>query len=173
MALTVEDGTIVSGADSYGSEAGFAAYATSMNWTLGGDATSQEADMRRAAAYLDRTYKWIGIRSDAAQNMQWPRYYEELVEGYPLDSSTIPDAIVTAQYEIAWIFNQGNDLFAYDTTAAVKRLREKVGQIEVETEYATDSSVESRLLSVEGLLRPYITGGSPGSTFGQVTVLRS
>ena len=173
MALTVEDGSIVAGADSYGDEAGFTAWAASLNLTLAGDASSQEADMRRAGQYLDRQYQFIGVRVDADQEMQWPRLIEDYVEGFSVPSNAIPSAIVDAQYEIAWLLNQGNDLFAYSSGAATRREKVKAGPVEVDTEYAASSTTESRLLGVEGLLRPYLIGGLPGQNTAIVPLRRN
>lgn len=171
MALIVEDGSIVANADSYVSEADFTAYAASLGWTV--NAGTQEADLRRAAMYLDRQYQWVGWRVDIAQTMQWPRHVDVLIDGFSVASDSIPDAIKKAQMEIAYLFNQGEDLFAYASGAPVKRKREKVEGIEEETEYFASSSVQARILSVEGLLRDYVVGGQPGATMKTVPFLRN
>ena len=172
MALMVEDGSIVANADSYATVADWTTYATSMGWTLTGDAASQEADMRRSYAFLNREYTYLGRRTDAAQTGQFPRFFDEPIDGFSVASDSIPTPIIEAQYEIAWLFNQGNDLFAYTSGAAVKRKKEKVDVIEEETEYFTGSDVQARILAVEGLLRPYISGSQPGQNSGNIPLVR-
>ena len=173
MALTVEDGTIVAGADSYASQADFSAYAALMGLTLTGDAASQEIDMRRAGAYLDRQFTFVGRPVNRDQTMEWPRYYEDEIEGVSLPTNEVPVEIVQAQYEIAYLFNSGNDLFAYTSGAAVKKTKVVAGPVSSETEYEGASDVQSRTIAVEGLLDSFITGGTPGAESGVAIVRRA
>lgn len=156
-------------ADSYGTLAGLIAYATSMGWTLAGDEDSQNADMRRAAAYLDRESDYVGQRVNETQALGWPRYCSMTdVDGFAIPYDEIPTPIIKAQYEVAYLFNQGNDLLAFTSGAAIKRETKKLDVLEKTTEYETASDTQPRVLAIEGLLRGYITNASQGQTSGMI-----
>lgn len=160
-------------ADSYASVADWQAYATSMGWTLSGDTDTFEANLRRATAYLDRIYRWVGRRADDDQALAWPRIVWDTDEdGYAIPSDEIPAGIVNATYELAYLENQGNDLLSYTDGAAIKRRKVKAGPVESETEYLAGSSVESRVVAIEGLIRPYLSGGQVGADTQNIPLVR-
>ena len=160
-------------ADSYGELADFETYATSMAWPLTGTEVAKEANLRRAAMFLDREYDWLGTRVSSTQARAWPRYVASTdKDGYAIASDTIPQAIIEAQFELAYLENRGNDLLAYVSGAAVKKTRVKVGPIDEETEYREDSGTEGRIRAVEGLVRQYLSGALPGSDSGSVRLVR-
>jgi hypothetical protein len=134
MAITVEDGTIVTGAESYVSAATATTYHTNRGntaWT-GADAV-KEAALRRAATYLDGRYRlrWKGARVyPLTQAMEWPRAGVETEDGQALDITTIPQRLKDAQCELALRALSGP--LADDLNASVRR--EKVDVLE--TEYA-------------------------------------
>jgi hypothetical protein len=150
VALTVEDGTIVTGAESYISASDATTYHTNRGntaWT-GTDAV-KEAALRRAAAYLDGHYRkrWKGARVyPLTQAMEWPRagvevvdeqvyydtppsFYDSEYSGF-LAITTIPQRLKDAQCELALRALSGP--LADDLSASVRR--EKVDVLE--TEYA-------------------------------------
>lgn len=77
MSLIVEDGTGLSGAESYVSVADCVTYATNHGLTFPGtDATASEAALRRATAAIDNRYRlrFTGYRTHRrAQALEWPR----------------------------------------------------------------------------------------------------
>lgn len=110
MALIVEDGTVVSGAESYISVADADTYWAKRNNSTWASAstTEKEAALRHACKYLDQQYSWIGSRIEAFQPLNWPRVLdipqstswlniEVLVEGI----YTVPTALKDAQCELA------------------------------------------------------------------------
>ena len=165
MALTVEDGTIKSGAESYISASDATTYHTNRGntaWT-GTDAV-KEAALRRAAAFLDGRYRkrWKGVRtSPTTQAMEWPRTGVRLVDeftgdwppsqydsenyGY-LESDTIPQRLKDAQCELALRALAGE--LAPDYNGSV--IREKVDVLE--TEYAPGSSPGAKTYQLIDLL---------------------
>lgn len=160
-------------ADSYGEHADFATYAANMGWSLAGDTTSQEANLRRATMFLDREYVWLGYKAAQTQALAWPRVVSELdPDGYTIPSDAIPQPIINAQFELAYLENQGNDLLAFLSGAEVKREKVKAGPVESETEYATGSAAEARIRSVEGLLRGYVNAAQPGADTATVRLAR-
>jgi hypothetical protein len=148
VALTVETGAIVTGAESYISAADATTYHTARGNTLwtGTDAV-KEAALRRAAAYLDGHYRkrWKGQKVyPLTQAMEWPRagvkvvdeqiyydvppsFYDSEYSGF-LAITTIPQRLKDAQCELALRALSGD--LAADATAGVKR--EKIDVIETE-----------------------------------------
>lgn len=156
-------------ADSYGDEAGFTAYATSMGWTLLGDADFQEANMRRAAAYLDREYVFVGWRVTNTQEMSWPRYSDVLgPDGFAIPYDEIPGVIIKAQYEVAYLFNQGEDPLAFVAGPSIKKETKKLDVLEKTVEYENGSDTQPRIIAIEGLLRGYITSTETGKSSGMI-----
>lgn len=131
MALTIEDGTIVAGAESYVSASDATTYHTARGniaWT-GTDAV-KEAALLKAAAYLDGHYctRFKGIKlSPVDQSLQWPRIFVS-IDGYALPTDTIPQRLKDAQCELALIA-LSSDL-APNVSAGIKR--EKVDVLETE-----------------------------------------
>lgn len=147
-------------ADSYGTLAEFQAYAASQGWTLTADTATQEVHLRRATAYLDRTYRFKGLRVERNQALEWPRYVDEFDDsGFVIPSDEIPQKIKNAQFELAWVAHGGTDLLATVTSGAVKVQRERVGPLESETEYFGNLT-RPAYPAVAGLLREYIRGSS-------------
>jgi hypothetical protein len=115
MALTVEDGTIKEGAESYVTVADADTYHTNRLNAAWGTATTpaKEAALRKATSYIDWKYvtRWKGQRVFPAQPLMWPRNYvlqfeEEAFIGYAnqpvyINSSTIPQCLKDAACEAA------------------------------------------------------------------------
>lgn len=104
MALTVEDGSVVTGADSYVSEADFVTYGADHG--LSGVATAttaeREAALRRATRDVDDR-RWTGyLLSNAwVERLAWPRSGVIDAHGRTVPSSTIPQAVIDATCERA------------------------------------------------------------------------
>jgi hypothetical protein len=131
----------------------------------GGD----EVSLRRAAQYLDRRFQFFGYKQYETQARAWPRITGQIVDGWPIDADTIPQAIKHSQFEAAYAFEvEGLDPLAALTTGTVKRTRSKAGPVETETEYEMGRSTP-RLVAIEGLLRGYVMGGVGGA---QVRLVR-
>lgn len=105
MALIVEDGTLVSGAEAYISVADADTYFTDRGspttWT-GATTGQKEAALKYAAQYMDLRYRFNGCLQDTTQALSFPRtsfynYDGRLLAG----SGVIPDAIKNANAELA------------------------------------------------------------------------
>ena len=131
MALIVETGAIIAGAESYVSAADATTYHSNRGntaWT-GTDAV-KEAALIRAAAHLDGYYcnRFKGLKvNPKSQPMQWPRNYV-LIDGQAIDSDVIPQRIKDAQCELALIALSAD--LAPAVSAGIKR--EKVDVLETE-----------------------------------------
>lgn len=158
MALDTTIGGTAS--DSYVTLAEYEAYVASQGLTpLSGNDASHEAELRRAAVVIDDSYSFIGLKQYQFQARAWPRLVRQLVDDWPIDPDTIPDAIKRAQMEMAWLIHTGVDPFA-TYNGAIKRERVKVDVIEEETEY-TGGKGRPAFTGVERILRPYLSAG-PG-----------
>jgi hypothetical protein len=157
MALDVTIGGTAS--DSYVTLAEYEAYVTAQGLTpLSGNDVSHEAELRRAAVVLDSTYSFIGLQQYQFQARAWPRLVRQLVDDWPINPDTIPDAIKRAQMEMAYLIHGGADPFAtFD--GAVKRERKKGDVLEKETEY-TGGKGRPMFTGVDRILRDYITSGA-------------
>ena len=102
MALTVEDGTNVTGADCYADLASCVAYAESVyGGSLTGSTANKEAAIRRAVNYLEGL-KWKGARTNGrSQSLAWPRKDMIDAEGNVIAEDEIPDELIKAQHELA------------------------------------------------------------------------
>ena len=131
MALVVEDGSVVAGANTYVTLAEFKAWADDRGITYGTDAAVTQ-QIYRAMDYFERL-QFIGNKANENQPLQWPRT-EALIDGYYADATEIPAPVKTALYESIVVEAAGNsELDVLDR----KTIPEKIGDIEVQ--YADNS----------------------------------
>lgn len=72
MALIIEDGTIVAGADSFATAAELVTYATNFGVTIPATQAAQEVLLRRAALQM-AAMSWKGDFVEVDQPLSWPR----------------------------------------------------------------------------------------------------
>lgn len=126
MALIVEDGSIVVGANSYVSAAEIAAYAAARGIVLPDDGV--DALAVEAFDYIESFGpKFAGEKVTPNQRTQWPRK-GVVVDGYYLPLNEIPWQLKNAQIQAA-IEASTTELFS-NPSSGVKR--EKIDVIEVE-----------------------------------------
>jgi hypothetical protein len=152
--------TTIGGAssDSYGTLAGYEAYAAARGLTLEVTDALNEINLRSAASGLDRKYSFVGMKQYQFQSLSWPRLVNDLVDDWPVDPDTIPNDIISAQFEFAYLLQGGLNPFATieksNTSESIK-----VGPITISGDTLPTST--PRLVALEGLLRGYIKSG-PG-----------
>lgn len=134
MALTLEDGTGVSGADSYRSQANIEAYADAhgISRTLWDAATTAQKDAwaRDGALVLDSKWHRLfpGIQTKLDQGLLWPRFDALDKEGFLRPSDTVPVEIADAQSRLTLLASNGTDIKADVATAtAIEELRAASG----------------------------------------------
>lgn len=99
MALTVEDGSVVAGANSYASILTINDYhSLRSNTTWTGTDAAKEAAILRAMTYIESLY-WHGVRANRIQPLEWPRGYVVDRDGYAIDSDVVPSQVVHALAE--------------------------------------------------------------------------
>lgn len=111
MSLIVEDGSIVTNANTYISLANaktfledfYGEYDTEAAAFLGFGTSRQELILRRAAYDLDRRYRkqWKGFKRVQDQALDWPRVDVADEDDYDVPEDSIPRRLQRAQLEIA------------------------------------------------------------------------
>lgn len=152
MALIVEDGSIVSGAESLCSVATADAYFSKRGnaaWALLAT-PAKEQSLRKATDYMGR-YSWKGLIVAESQALDWPRT-GVVVRGYEIDYTSVPDAIKAACAELA--VRAAVSPLLEDEERMVRS--EQVGPIAVTYEpYAPQAK---KYPAVDKLLAPYLSG---------------
>lgn len=138
MAITVEDGSTVTDANSYVSLADFRAYASVRGVSLPVDDAEAEAILIKAMDYLESfADRFIGERVNRDQALSWPRS-DVTIEGFSWSVTEIPRQVRNAQLALGIEINDGNDPF--NPPDALPVVREKVDAIEVQ--YANPTRVQ-------------------------------
>ncbi len=152
MTITVEDGSIVTGANSYVSAADLTAFAVARGITL---VTSTAVLIPKSMDYIE-SLLYIGSKSEATQPLHWPRI-NVYIDGFLFDSDDIPQQLIDGQCQAAIAIDQGNDPLQDLPRTAI---RKKVGEIEVE--YSTSSSPVSINRKIINTLYKLLTSGGAG-----------
>lgn len=149
MAFLVQDdqGSVVD-ATAYIDAAFFTAYHTDRNVTAVADGDFDvDPDIQgaivKASDYLDSRYRYIGTRRVRTQPMEWPRW--DAIDKDDLLVSGIPQEVKEACAELALAeLNSPGVLFptvSQDSSGqGVKKFKQKLDVLEVETEYFGDSA---------------------------------
>ena len=137
---------VIVGTDSYVSEAELTAYATARGIVLEGDAT---VALIRAMDYLG-VQSWAGYRTVSTQPLDFPRNGE----------TTVPQAIKTAQMQLAIVYDGGADPLA-PVGPAVKKETVDV----LETEYQTGAGGVTAYPMIDRLIAPYLADASGAMSF--------
>ncbi len=128
MALIIEDGSIVAGADSFATVAEFATYAAKYGRSVTDDAEAVESLLRRAALQMD-ALDWKGTTVSRDQPLSWPRY-GVIIEGWEYPSNVVPAKVKSGQMALA------AEIYADDSAPDDLKpgpiIREKVGPLETE-----------------------------------------
>jgi hypothetical protein len=150
MALTVEDGSGLSAAESYETLAAFKAYCSDRGYDLGSLTDPVlEGKLRVASQYIDASYRFKGTRLVAAQGLEFPRSGATDHSGF--DVTGVPKRVKQACCELAF---QATSTSLTDVVDKGNVLSESVAGISV-----TYDKAESKFKVfqfAEGLLKPYL-----------------
>ena len=128
-------------------------------WT-GTDAVKESAIIR-GADYLDRTYRWLGVKTTQDQSMDWPRGWLNDVDGYPIDADEIPVGVKQANFEAALLVLTGTELEPVLVRGgSVTKSSVKAGPVSTTKEYSAGAPARSVLTTVDGLLTGLVVQGS-------------
>jgi hypothetical protein len=141
MTIIVEDGSIVTNANSYVSAADLSAYATARGITISGNS---DVLLIKAMDYID-SQNFKGAKWTRDQPLQWPRV-DVWVDGFILDASSIPQLLKNAQMEAALSIDA-----EVDPLADIPRLESSVtvGPISVSYEKGGNSVTISQKISAQ------------------------
>lgn len=156
MAIVVEDGSIVAGANSYVTVAELQAYATARGVTIDGQA---EKHLTQAMDYIENLI-FKGYKKTQDQPLQWPRM-DVFIDGYLWRSDEIPNELKNGLMQCAIAIHEGNDPLQ-DAPRAVQR--QKVDVIEVE--YAPGASSVVINKKIMHMLKKLLVGGNGGNVVG-------
>lgn len=126
MALVIEDGSGVSGANSYITANEWDAWATARGISHSHSTTAIEHFILRAMDYFE-TLNFLGRKATDSQPLQWPRV-EVVIDTYSIDSDEIPLEVKKAVYELVKLESDGDSKLTPQDRQAEK---EKIGEIEV------------------------------------------
>lgn len=158
MALVVETGSVVSGANSYITAAEYRAWAVDRGITVAESDDAIERSILRAMDYFEQLL-FIGNKANENQPLQWPRT-EALIDGYYADATEIPTQVKRALYEATKVEIDGN---SQHNNIDRRTIREKVGDIEVQ--YADNSESRNTTPSLTMALRKIV---SPATTVSRL-----
>jgi len=141
----------------YGTNESFTAYAEGAGYVFPDGTTEAQktAARQRGSLFIDRYEpRFSGSRTGGyAQERAWPRAGASTYYGEAIPSDVVPEAIVNASYEAAFLelINPGSLSPVVTGSSTVKR--EKVGSLEIE--YATSSSTD--IADIVSMATPVVT----------------
>ncbi|MCK4778404.1 MAG: hypothetical protein KAS39_08475 [Actinomycetia bacterium] len=161
MALIIEDGSGVAGANSFITAVSAGTYLNGRSATwASASTTEQENALFYGGQYLN-SLNWKGAKMDRDQSMIWPRHsvYDE--DNYLMDYDKIPYNVSAAQVEAAVYNLDGYDLF--ETVKPGDRIkRKKIDVLEKEF-FSGAYTKRTRFDVIDGLLRGLL------ETLGKIT----
>ncbi|MBM2293754.1 hypothetical protein JQX09_17635 [Sulfitobacter pseudonitzschiae] len=169
MALTVETGAGVAGADSYASQAFISTYwAARTHNTLaatwaGADSDKMDGAAREATAYLDAIYGqfYRGVRAGYLQGLLWPRSRALDDEGMPMPD--LPPELMVAVAELAARALSAPLASDAEIHGPITAQTVKVDVISESTEYGEGARLEPKYGAIDGILAPILNGAQPGA----------
>lgn len=153
--IIVEDGSIVSGANSYISEADLATYAADRGITIEGipaDIIIQGMD------YIE-SLNYKGVKSTSTQGLQWPRFNVE-VDGYLIASDIIPQLLIEGLAETVLAVDAGNS-----PLGDVERKQQQVVVGNVSVTYANSSASSTIVTKISSKLNKLLESGLGGVSY--------
>lgn len=151
--IIVEDGTIVSGANSYITLIEARDYASARGVELPAEDSALSPLLIKAVDYLEaQRARYQGSKVFPMQDLQFPRY-GVFVDSYELDALTIPTVLKQAQARLVMEVFNGLDLMPTYAGGPMK-IEETVGPITDKWSDKVDATTAPEILSVEALLLP-------------------
>ena len=164
MALVVETGAVVPGADSYVSLADARALAAGYGLDLPADNTAAEAALRNGAVYVGLQEPFMcGRRVSASQALAYPRQGVSLY-GFALASDTIPPQVIHAQIVAAVEYGAGTDVRA-SSDGRVTETERVEGAVTVSYFNNGATGATTTITAALDALRPLLCGSVNGATF--------
>lgn len=161
MALVIETGAVVPGANSWVTLAEIDAYHTARGtagWIAIIADPTREVFALKAAQQMEVRYRtmWHGKKAGGSQPMSWPRInvYDE--DGYEIPINTVPQLVKNAQCEVAELIRAGSSLVQAEVSASQASVSsESVGPISIS--YGRSTQMVSYFPFVDEMLAPLAT----------------
>lgn len=168
MALVVEDGTIIAGANSLASAAFADAYFDERGVTAWGNIDDTDAALIGGTAYIVNRYRnrWAGrVALHSTQSLPWPRHYAYDDEGRRIATNVIPVAVKQAVCEAALRFGRGDTLNPDVTLSAgiISESKSVANAVSKSVTYARSTVVDDSrptITIIDDLLRGYVRQGN-------------
>ena len=126
MALIIENGSLVTGANSYITVDGWKSWMDDRNISHTNSDSKIEGAIMRAMDYFESLH-FVGEKHEDTQALQWPRDYV-YIDGYSIESDEIPKEVKAAMYEATKMELDGDSPIKEQGRATVS---EKIGDIQV------------------------------------------
>lgn len=166
MALVIENGSLVPGANSFVSVAEVRAFAEARASILSADDSAIEAACIRSVDYLETLRgEFKGEKVSGTQALQWPRL-GVLIDNFEISSEEIPAVLKSAQCQLAIESANGLDLMPSGDGREV--IREKVDVLETEYAPGSGANPQPALSKAKALIAPLLRNGS-----GRIVVIRA
>ena len=162
MAFTVEDGSGVTGANSYEAVADADTYHSDRANTAWDDETtaSKQAALIEATDYIESHYTWAtGYKTSDAQGLSWPRSGAVDRHGWAFESTEVPQEVQDATSYLAL------QALSADLGGPLGRDQKKVKVGPVEVEYTDTAEATTAYPIVDGLLAGLVSGSSSVEIF--------
>lgn len=165
MALVVEDGTGIDGANTFVSLADCEAYSLARGLDISGDEDATSAMILTAMDYL-APLSWKGEPVEPFQVLPWPRNYVYLGRNnFPNDQ--VPPDVVAAQCQL--VMNQFNGVVLFPATETAMIIQDTVGPLTTKYSPKYGAPTTPTLPLVDQLLDKWLTDGG-GLTLRSVRV---
>lgn len=143
MALTIEDGTQVTGSDSYVTRVDYIAHALTLGITI---ANTEAADvqLRKAAEFIgSHEANLNGERVTRDQSMAYPRS-GLYIDGWYWTSEEIPRQVILCQLALALDINAGVDLYNKPVNPNLIKKRKRIEGV-IDNEFAVPDKTGQKL----------------------------
>lgn len=155
MALIIEDGTGVTGANAYISLVEFRQFAADrfVNVSAYDDDVTSGSIVTASVDFISVYYNFLGGALTTTQGMQ-----------LPTDEVLINSSVKSATYQATLLNLQGKlfvDSSDINVSGAIKRTFKKADVLEKEIEYQENTGYTSKYptISIDRILRPFLSGG--------------
>lgn len=164
MALVVEDGSVVAGADSYLSLADARTMAAKYGYVLPEGDAEAEAALRNGAIYVGLQEPALcGKRVSAAQSLSFPRTGISLY-GFPVANNVIPDQVKLAQLIAGAEYGSGAAVRA-SSDGRVTTMERVEGAVTVQYANNGNTGATINITAAMDALRPLLCGDTSGFSF--------
>lgn len=164
MALVVEDGSVVAGADSYLSLADARTLAAKYGYVLPEVDAEAEAALRNGAIYVGLQEPALcGKRVSAAQSLSFPRTGISLY-GFPVANNVIPDQVKLAQLIAGAEYGSGAAVRA-SSDGRVTTMERVEGAVTVQYANNGNTGATITITAAMDALRPLLCGDNSGFSF--------